>query len=384
MSKPKPSVKRLYLWLALLFAIAVAGFIGLRLAAGVLRDQVQQALGPEAEIGAIELGLSRVVVRDLRLPAPQGWPSTDTLRAQRVVLEPDLRTLLSDRYRVAAVHVEGAYLSVWRTREGRVRLLPSLLEDRVLTPRTADTTAPQIEIGAIRFENATLEFFDSSVRQPAHRLSLEQVQVEVGELQIPGLENRTTLVLQGEVAGPAGPGPFEINGWIQLANGDSEFSTQLRNIDLSTLEPYLIQSSETGVRKGTLDLDLKSTVQNRQLTAPGRLVLADLELAPADRPLATFMGMPRSAVIQALKNRERRIELDFTLEGDLDNPTFSLNEVLAVRLAVGVARTLGLSLEGIVRGIGGFGEKSLDAAGSAIRGVGDWLTGDDEEASPPE
>ncbi len=384
MSKPKPSVKRLYLWLALLFAIVVAGFIGLRLAAGVLRDQVQQALGPEAEIGAIELGLSRVVVRDLRLPAPQGWPSTDTLRAERVVLEPDLRTLLSDRYRVAAVHVEGAYLSVWRTREGRVRLLPSLLEDRVLTPRTADTTAPQIEIGAIRFENATLEFFDSSVRQPAHRLSLEQVQVEVGELQIPGLENRTTLVLQGEVAGPVGPGPFKIDGWIQLANGDSEFSTQLRNVDLSTLEPYLIQSSETGVRKGTLDLDLKSTVQNRQLTAPGRLVLADLELAPADRPLATFMGMPRSAVIQALKNRERRIELDFTLEGDLDNPTFSLNEVLAVRLAVGVARTLGLSLEGIVRGIGGFGEKGLDAAGSAIRGVGDWLTGDDEEASPPE
>ncbi len=374
------SRKRWHRWGVVGLAVVAVGFVGLRLAAGVLRSQVQAALGPEAEIGSIALGLTGVEVTDLRLRAPQGWPSADTLRARRVYLRPDLRSIWSDDgYRVAAIGVEGAYVSVLRTAQGRVRLLPSLLERPATDAKGA--TVPSVIIGAIHFEDAELEFFDASVRRPAHRLALTELQADLGELRIPALDNPTSLHLRGVLpsASGSGSGLLEVDGWMHFASRESDIALTLRDVDLKTLEPYLIQASESGVKRGTLDLTLNSKVAGRQLKAPGKLVLTDLVLAPSGGLRATFMGMPRSAVVQTLKNRDRRIELNFTLEGDLDNPQFSLNEVLSVRVAVGVARTLGLSLEGVVRGIGSFGGASLEATGNAVKGLGNWITGKDEQ-----
>ncbi len=373
--------KRWQRWALIGLLITVLGFAGLRLAAGVLRGQVQAALGPEAEVGSIALGFTGVVLEDLRLRAPQDWPAADALRAQRVYLRPDLRSVWSgDGYRVAAIAVEGAYVSVLRTAQGRVRLLPSLLERPASDAQ--GTTVPSVIIGAIHFEDAELEFFDASVRRPAHRLVLTGLQADLGELRIPALDNETALHVRGLVPSArkgGADGRLEVDGWMRFASRESDIALKLRDVDLKMLEPYLIQASESGVRQGTLDLTLNSKVSGRRLTAPGQLVLADLVLAPTGGLRATFMGMPRSAVIQTLKNRDRRIELNFTLEGDLDNPQFSLNEVLSVRVAVGVARTLGLSLEGVVRGIGSFGGASLEATGNAVKGLGNWITGKDEQ-----
>ena len=51
--------------------------------------------------------------------------------------------------------------------------------------------------------------------------------------------------------------------------------------------------------------------------------------------------------------------MQFTLEGDLNDPKFSLNEVVK-RLGSGFADALGVSVAGLARG-----------AGNAARGVGD-------------
>ena len=47
-----------------------------------------------------------------------------------------------------------------------------------------------------------------------------------------------------------------------------------------------------------------------------------------------------------------RIEVGFTLEGRLDDPAFSINDNLATKLAGGLAETLGVSLGGVVEGVG--------------------------------
>jgi hypothetical protein len=92
-------------------------------------------------------------------------------------------------------------------------------------------------------------------------------------------------------------------------------------------------------------------VQAQRLNAPGRVTLTGLELAPAPGPLGTFAGVPRAAVLAAMA-RNGRIEVAFTLEGRLDDPAFSLNESLATRIAGGLAESLGVSLGGVVEGVG--------------------------------
>lgn len=362
--KPATRHRILLLVAGIVLALAAAVLAALHFGTLALKRQVEQALGPESEVGEISVGWSTVELKDIVIRAPRGWPTGDTLRAQRVIVHPDLFGLVSARVHVPRITIEHAYLSVWRSADGRTRLLPSLLErpgDKQAS--TPSAPPPAISIGKIELKHGVLEFFDSTVRRPAHRTRLEQLHATVDDLRLPQLDSRTVISLDGAVKGPRRDGRLLIEGWAEIGKRNSEIATKLQGVDLVALQPYLIKASETGVRKGTLDLRLKSVVRDNRLNAPGSITLSGLELASGEGPFATFMGVPRGAVVAALKNRQGQITVDFTLEGRLDDPRFSLNENLAMRVAAGVAEGLGISLEGIGRGVGG----ATEGLGGVVR-----------------
>jgi len=348
----KNNTKRIGILLVIAAVILAAGItIGLHFAISALKGQVEQALGPDCEIGELVVGWSAIEVRALRLPAPKGWPVSDALRAKRIVIAPDLLGLLSARVHVPRITVEEPYLSVLRTRDGRLRLLPSLLEHSAKSQSETGTRAPVVTIGKIELRDGVLEFFDASVRQPAHKLRMEQLQATVDELEVPSLASHTRLQLTGQIKGVQRDGKLAIGGWAELADKNSEISTRLQGVDLVALQPYLIKASETGVRRGALDLELQSSVHNNHLRAPGSLTLTGLELASGNGATSTFMGVPRQLVLAALKNRNDQINIQFKLEGNLDDPHFSLNENFAKRVSTSVAESLGISIEGLAHGI---------------------------------
>jgi hypothetical protein len=277
------------------------------------------------------------------------------LRATRVRVRPDLRSLFGGPWRIASVRVEGGYLSVLRSRDGRLRLLPALLEERGTgqkTPQPAGAAAtPPIEIGKVELEGATLAFFDGSVRQPPLPLRLEQLDAEAGPLKLPALDEAIGVKLEGVFKGPQRDGRIAVNGKYTPATRDADVKALLTGVDMVALQPYLLKVAETGIRRGALDLDLHATVVRNKLHAPGKLTLTNLELA-ADGPLATFAGVPRKAVLAAMTEKGR-LEVKFTLDGRLDDPSFSLNENLATKVASGMAESLGVSLSGVVKGLGG-------------------------------
>jgi len=343
---------------AAITAAGIAAAVGLRLATTALKNQVEQALGADSEVAAIAVGWSSIEARGVRIRAPKGWPAEDALRAERVLVTPDLRSLFSAQARVSRIVVDKPYLSVWRTREGKLRLLPSLLEKahNGAEPVAAPSAAMTLGIGAIELRDGVLEFFDSSVRQPAHKIRLEQLHAGVENLRVPSLAGRTGIALDGTIKGVQRDGKLSIAGWAELADRNSEIATRLSGVDLVALQPYLIKASETGVRRGALDLSMKSTVRNNVLRAPGTVSLNGLELAPGNGALGTFMGVPRQAVVAGLKNRDGKISIRFTLEGNLDDPQFSLNESIAKRIGASIAETLGISIEGLTRGVGNAAE----------------------------
>lgn len=343
--------------------LAVAVAAGLHFATKALKSQVEQELGPESEVGEIAVGWSAIEIRGLRMRSPKGWPAEDVLRAERIVLAPDLRALLSAKPRVHRITVEKGYLSMVRARDGRLRVVPGMTEKKA-DARKADAQTQSVAIGAVELRDSTLEFFDETVRRPAHLLRLENLQAVVEDLRMPDLAGRTRLKLDATVRGVQRNGTVALHGWAELVTRDSEITTRLRGVDLVALQPYLIKAAETGVRRGTLDLDLSSVVRRNALRAPGTLTLTGLELAQSGGALGTFMGMPRQAVLGALANNKGQIRMNFTLEGRLDDPKFSLNETIATRVAAGIAGTLGVSIEGLARGVG-----------DAARGVGDTIRG---------
>ena len=350
----------------ILAVFLITAFVAFQIAIKTLKSQVEQALGPYGEVKEIRVRLTGVEVIGIRIRAPENsgksanWPAEDQLRAERILIVPALRDLLSARVVLLSIRVEGAYLSILRSKDGRMRVLPSLLEKTSTADEKSNT--PPISIGKIELVDSIVDFFDATVRQPPFKIRLEQINASLENLQLPDVKGQSKITVDGVLKGVQHDGKIHISGPIELASKESELTTRLRGVDLVALQPYLIKAAETGVRKGTLDLDMKSTVRKGMLHAPGTLTLSSLELASTGG--SSFMGMPRSAVVSSMKDKNGQITIKFALDGNINDPRFSLNENFMTRVGSSMAGTLGVSIEGLAKGVG--------SAGSGIaRGVGD-------------
>lgn len=345
-----------------------------RLQAGIL-----EALGPHATVGAMDLSWRALELRDLRVRASTaGWPADEELYATRIHVIPDLRSTLRGQWRVRQLTIDDAYVSVMRTRQGQLRVLPAWLEKTGnvttlgsaltqgglrtamaaptasaatsgLTPVSQDM--PDIHIEQVLLQNVRAGFFDASIQRPPYRIQFEQLNAELGPIVLPALGQPVHIDLHAQLQGPRRNGRIHINGELTPATRDAKISTRLEGVDLIALRPYLIKFNDGGVKHGTLDMQLDATVQDQRLHAPGRMTLIDLELGNGRGVLDTIAGVPRRAVLAAM-SEHGRIDMKFTLEGRLDDPSFSLNEQLAVRTAAGLAEALGVSLTGIAEGVG--------------------------------
>ena len=373
-------------WIALggLALLVAGGAIAFRLAVGILRDRVIDALGPESKVAAIRVGWSSLDVEGLEIAGPAGWPARDALRAEHVTLVPSLRGLFSGELRVRSITAIQPYLSMLRTKDGRLQVLPSLLVDEKgaeppAAPPSLAAAAPSVSIDRITLLGGVLDLFDASVAQPPLAIHLEQVEATLLDVAVPSLLGKTRFDVSAVLEGPRQAGTVTIVGWAEIASRDSSLKTTLRTVDLRALEPYLIRAGERGVQKGSLDLDLQSVVSRNRIRAPGQLTISGLELDPATGAFGTFMGLPRDAVLGALKNQRDQIAVSFVLEGNIDDPQFSLNEAFTTRLASSLAEALGVSLGGLATGVGSLGQKGVEAVGDAAQGAVQQIFQGDEK-----
>lgn len=342
------SPRRIKLFTAFV-GLALVLVLAFQLALAELKGAIERSLGPRASVGAVRAGWTGVELVDLRVRGERTgkspWPAEDELRAARVRVVPDIASLWTEGWRVRRIVVENGYVSALRTREGRLRVVPSLLEQPKAAGDASTGPAPTVRIGEVELADAAVDFFDASVRQPAHRMRLERLALAAGPLVLPALDERVELALDGHFKGPQRDGLIHVSGHVTPSTRDARVAARFTGVDLVALQPYLLRAGET-VKKGTLDLQLDAKVARQQLNAPGTVVLAGLELGNG-----SFAGLPRQAVVAAM-SRNDRLQVDFTLEGKLDDPKFSLNEVLAVKLAAALAESLGVSVGGVVTGVG--------------------------------
>ncbi|QDQ85460.1 DUF748 domain-containing protein [Paraburkholderia megapolitana] len=354
-------------------ALAGIALAGLYFVQREVRARIVEVLGPLGSAERIDVGLSSVRLVKVRLKAPSGWPTPDVLRADQITLTPDIRDLLARRVHLRDIVVSGFDLTVLRTKDGKLRLLPNLRQSssNAQAAGAASTSAsskpsPSAEklIDHIVFEHGTFEFYDLSVSDPAYRVTVSDANATVDHLHLPALSEPTTVAVTGSIKGPQHTGTVSFGGWIKIASKDSQTTTTLRGVDVVTLDPYLLKKAgaKARVNGGTLDLSIDSTVRDYQLHAPGTLTLHDLQIAPSDDPLDTFMSIPTRVAIAALKLHSGAITLHFVLDGNLKDPKFTLDDNFATELRAGLAKVLGVSAEGVAKG-----------AGQTVKGLGNAL-----------
>ena len=370
----------------LLLGILGGAFFALRAGVHLVERQVTAALGAGSQVGKLRAGWNDVEITDLRIAAPNGWPATESLRAERVQIVPSWRSLVSERIRIARVEVTGVYLSALRTRDGQLRVLPTLIEGRDVpgahaqptpsgdaTPGIVQTPTRSVSIGEIRITNGSLELFDATVASPPLKIRLQEVNATLHDVVTPGLAGQMPFEIKAVLDGPQHDGRVALSGWLDASTRDLELAGSLRAIDLLALQPYFLAKTNTRFAGGVLDLDIEAQVRSRRLRAPGRLTLSQLRFGSSGSATATILGVPRALLLKTLQAKGDKIALDFSLDGDIDDPKFSLNEMFTTRIAVQFAKELGFNVGGLVEGVGGLGLEGVEGAGKAAGGIGSAL-----------
>ena len=352
--------------------LAVGVVVGYRIGVRLLQDRVINALGPDSRLSELKVNWFSIELLGLSIDAPKGWPAARTFEADRVIIVPDLRTIFTDKIRISSIVVEKPYLSMLRN-PGKLVMVPSLTvraKNQTNGSSSRDSASTRaVMISTIKLKDGSLDLYDATVSRPPLKTRIEEIQAVIEDVAVPAAE-KTRFDLTGIVKGVKRDGLAKIRGWVGPEARDSSSRVALEAVDLVALQPYLVKNHEAKISNGSLDLILASEVRNNHLDGKGKVVLHDLEFAPARGYFDTFMGLPRNAVISFLKDNHDAIDVDFTLKGNTSNPNFSLNESLSTRIATSMAGQLGVSIRSVAEGLGTLGRKGMEGAGSVVEGIG--------------
>ena len=367
--------------IALLAGVMLLGtsiVIGYQQGVRLLQDRIAAALGPGSSIAELKVNWFSLDVLGVTIAAPKDWPTGRTFRAARVRIIPSLRTLLTDQIHISSIVFEEPYVSVMRT-SGKWVIFPGLTETREgkknAEASRANSSPRAVTISKIELQDGVVELFDATVSRPPIKTRLERVGAVIRNVTPPSLQTRTHIESAAIVKGIRRDGRARVSGWVGPNRGDSSSQITLDAVDLVSLQPYLVKIGEAQVKKGTLDLRLNSDIRASRLDGKGKIIIRDLEFAPSRGYLETFMGIPRSALINFLKNNENAIDVDFVLTGDTSNPSFSINEAIATRVAMGMAAELGVSIRGLAEDFGTLGRRGVEGAAGVAEGVGSVVRG---------
>ncbi|HWT36626.1 MAG TPA: DUF748 domain-containing protein [Paraburkholderia sp.] len=357
--------------IVLLVVLAVGGLYFVQ---REVKARVVDALTPLGTAESIDVGFSAITLHRVRLTAPKDWPTPDALTADEIALTPDIRDLLAHRMHLRSVVVRGFDLALVRTASGKLEILPKLRQSMNEAGKPASEASATASgkpplpaeklIDHVTFADGQFVFYDAMISKPAYKVIVSDASASVDHIHLPDLTEPTNLSMKGAIKGPSHTGSVTFDGWMKIASKDSQTTTTLRGVDVVTLDPYLLKKAgaKTQVTGGTLDLNLQATVTSYHIHAPGTITLHHLQLAETDDPLDTFMQIPTRAAVAALKKHGDDITLHFTIDGNLRDPKFRLNESVMTELRANLAKALGVSAEGVAKG-----------AGETVKGLGNAL-----------
>jgi hypothetical protein len=371
------AARRLAIAAGVLVALAALAFFAFRFLLRDLEGRIAAALGPGATVGRVSLDTTAVELTDVVLPGGPGWPVAESLRAGHIRVVPSWASLVGDEIEIARIEVDTIAASALRDRNG-LRILPTLLDAPAPEPAQPDaggtrSTPIRVTIDTIEITNGTLDFYDATVARKPWKVHITSLTASVSDVRIPALDGPLPIAVHGIVDGPQRDGKLAIDGWLVPATRDLALRLELAAVDLLALQPYLVEATKASLSRGSLDLTIDAKVKAKHLHAPGHLVLSDLAFSPGANARSRVLGVPRDLLIAGMQARGGRIALEFSLDGSIDDPTFSLNEAVSTRLAVALAKELGFSVGGLVEGTLGIGAEGLRGAGEAAEGVGSAL-----------
>ncbi len=189
----------------------------------------------------------------------------------------------------------------------------------------ADAGKPlAIRIGGVTINDGSANFADFSLT-PNFATAIQQMNGRIGVLdnQKP---QAASVDIQGKVDRYA---PMSIKGKLTPFDplNSLDIATRFKNVELTTITPYSGKFAGYRIRKGRLNLDLHYRIEKGQLNAENKVLVENLQLGErVDSPDA--VDLPVRLAVALLKDTQGRIAIELPVQGDLNNPEFSVMPIV--------------------------------------------------------
>ena len=177
-----------------------------------------------------------------------------------------------------------------------------------------------VTIGEFTIKDSEVDFIDRSL-SPYFETALADMQVKIKGLSSKK-DQRADVDISAKVDGHA---PLKVSGKLNPLSRDifADLDFDFKNMELSPVSPYSGKYVGNKIRKGKLSFDLAYLIEGSNLDASNKIFIDQIELGEkVDSPDAT--SLPVGLGIALLKDPSGRINLNIPVQGDLDDPEFSV------------------------------------------------------------
>ncbi|WP_210542196.1 DUF748 domain-containing protein [Rhodoferax sp. PAMC 29310] len=212
-----------------------------------------------------------------------------------------------------------------------------------------------VSIARVRVADGTLEFSDASLRPQFAARMHELKGVVTGLSNDPNQSAKLQLDARVDQYGSA-----KIGGQIGLMSPEklTEIDISFRNLEMTSLSPYVVKFAGYRIAAGRLWLDLQYRIKDGKLLGENKVVLKKVALGEkVESPNA--LNLPLELAIAILSDSDGVIDIGLPVSGDLNDPKFDYGTV--------IGKAIGNLLGGIVTdpfralaALFGGGEKTLD------------------------
>ncbi|MEE4745342.1 DUF748 domain-containing protein [Pseudomonas alliivorans] len=192
------------------------------------------------------------------------------------------------------------------------------------TPKAPKDNPLGIYVGEVNIKDGSANFADLTLT-PNFSTAVQQLNGRIGTI-----DNRQSkpapVNIEGKVDRYA---PVTIKGSLNPFDpmASLDIATSFKRVELTTLTPYSGKFAGFRIRKGRLNLDLHYLITNGQLKAQNKVLVEQLQLGEkVDSPDA--VDLPIRLAVALLKDTQGRISIELPVEGDLNNPQFSVMPIV--------------------------------------------------------
>lgn len=279
------------------------------------------------------LSVTEFLTRDQRI-------FKDFLKWKRLSLEGISVDTLGNRYTIKNLHLDEPYTRV-TIRKDKSSNFDNLVISQATptkTPKPAlppKKTAPvYFRLDKVKVTGGSSNFSDFSLILP---FSAFIQNIQGGANGVSSEKNSTIkMTLTGNAFELA---PVDIHGSFSPYLGDYDVEMNFEGLPMPLVSPYMVQFAGYKVERGKMSLGLQYKVANKKLTANNKILIDQFELGEkVENPQAA--SVPLELAVALLKDSSGRIKFDVPISGSLEDPEFSIGEVIFDALTNAMTRII--------------------------------------------